>query len=51
MNELFAFEEMEKIGIRKGIVFYFNDRIDEKIISALEEILEKFLLMARAEFT
>lgn len=51
MNELFAFEETEKIGLRKGIVFYFNDWIDEKIISALEEILEKFLLMARAKFT
>ena len=50
MNKLFAFEETEKVGLRKGIVFYFNDWIDEKIISALEEIIEKFLLMARAEF-
>lgn len=51
MNGLFAFEETEKVGLRKGIVFYFNDWIDEKIIGALEEIIEKFLLMARAEFT
>lgn len=51
MNKLFAFEETEKVGLRKGIAFYFNDWIDEKIISALEEIIEKFLLMARAEFT
>ena len=32
-SNIFGFEETEKMGLRKGVVFYFNDWIDEKIIS------------------
>ena len=31
-SNIFGFEETEKMGLRKGVVFYFNDWIDEKII-------------------
>lgn len=51
MSNIFDFEETEKMGLRKGIVFYFNDWIDEKIISILEEIIEKFLFLTHAQFT
>ena len=37
--------------ISKGVVFYFNDWIDEKIISILEEIIEQFLSLTQAQFT
>ncbi len=37
--------------ISKGVVFYFNDWIDEKIISILEEIVEQFLSLTQAQFT
>ena len=51
MGNIFGFEETEKMGIRKGVVFYFNDWIDEKIISILEEIIEQFLSLTQAQFT
>lgn len=51
MNNLFAFEETEKIGLRKGMVFYFDDWVNGKIIDILEEIIEKFLLITHTEFT
>ncbi len=51
MNNIFDFEETEKTGLRKGIVFYFNDWVDEKIISTLEEILEQFLFLTQEQFT
>lgn len=35
-SNIFGFEETEKMGLRKGVVLYFNDWIDEKIISILE---------------
>jgi len=38
-SNIFGFEETEKMGLRKGAVFYFSDWIDEKIISILEEIV------------
>ena len=41
-SNILGFEETEKMGLRKGVVFYFNDWIDEKIISVLEEIIEQF---------
>ena len=31
LSNIFDFEETEKMGLRKGIVFYFNDWIDENI--------------------
>ena len=51
MGNIFGFEETEKMGLRKGDVFYFNDWIDEKIISILEEIIEQFLSLTQAQFT
>ena len=42
-SNIFGFEETEKMGVRKGVVFYFNDWIDEKIISILEEIMKSYL--------
>ena len=45
MGNIFGFEETEKMGIRKGVVFYFNDWIDEKIISLLGEIIEQFICL------
>lgn len=39
------------MGLRKGVVLYFNDWIDEKIISILEEIVEQFLSLTQAQFT
>ncbi len=51
MGNIFGFEETEKMGLRKGVVFYFNDWIDEKIISILEEIIEPFLSLTQAQFT
>lgn len=51
MSNIFNFEETEKMGLRKGIVFYFNDWVDEKIISTLEEIIEQFLLLTQEQFT
>ena len=51
MGNIFGFEETEKMGLRKGVVFYFNDWIDEKIISILEEIIEQFLSLTQAQFT
>lgn len=51
MNNLFGFEETEQYGIRKGIVFYFKDWIDEEIILTLENIIEQFLVMTHEEFT
>ena len=51
MGNIFGFEETEKMGVRKGVVFYFNDWIDEKIISILEEIIEQFLSLTQAQFT
>ena len=51
MNNIFDFEETEKTGLRKGIVFYFNDWVDEKIISTLEEIIEQFLFLTQEQFT
>ena len=51
MGNIFGFEETEKMGLRKGVVFYFNDWIDEKIISILEEIIEQFLFLTQAQFT
>ena len=50
-SNIFGFEETEKMGLRKGIVYYFNDWIDEKIISILEEIVEQFLSLTQAQFT
>ena len=50
-SNIFGFEETEKMGLRKGVVFYFNDWIDEKIISILEEIVEQFLSLTQAQFT
>ena len=50
-SNIFDFEETEKMGLRKGVVFYFNDWIDEKIISILEEIVEQFLSLTQAQFT
>lgn len=50
-SNIFGFEETEKMGLRKGVVFYFNDWIDEKIISILEEIIEQFLSLTQAQFT
>ena len=35
-SNIFGFEETEKMGLRKGVIYYFNDWIDEKIISILE---------------
>ena len=34
-SNIFGFEETEKMGLRKGVVFYFNDWIDEKIILSI----------------
>ncbi len=51
MDNIFCFEETEKFGLRKGIVFYFDDWIEQKTICVLEKIIEAFLLMAHAEFT
>ena len=51
MGNIFGFEETEKMGLRKGVVFYFNDWIDEKIISILEEIIEQFFSLTQAQFT
>ena len=51
MGNIFGFEGTEKMGLRKGVVFYFNDWIDEKIISILEEIIEQFLSLTQAQFT
>ena len=51
MGNIFGFEETEKMSLRKGVVFYFNDWIDEKIISILEEIVEQFLSLTQAQFT
>lgn len=51
MGRLFNFEETEKYGIRKGIVFYFGDSIDSNTLLAVESIIEQFLLMTRMEFT
>ena len=50
-SNIFGFEETEKMGLRKGVVFYFNDWIDEIIISILEEIVEQFLSLTQAQFT
>lgn len=50
-SNIFGFEETEKMGLRKVVVFYFNDWIDEKIISILEEIVEQFLSLTQAQFT
>ena len=50
-SNIFGFEETEEMGLRKGVVFYFNDWIDEKIISILEEIVEQFLSLTQAQFT
>ena len=44
LSNIFDFEETEKMGLRKGIVFYFNDWVDEKTISILEGIIEQFPL-------
>lgn len=51
MSNIFDFEETEKMGLRKGIVFYFNDWVDEKTISILEGIIEQFLFLTQAQFT
>lgn len=51
MSNLFDFEETEKYGIRKGIVFYFGDCIDSNILLAVESIINQFLLMTHMEFT
>ena len=51
MRNYFDFEETEQYGLRKGIVFYFDDFIDEGIITFLESMIEKFLLMTHADFT
>ena len=51
MNNPFGFEETEKTGLRKGMAFYFDDWIDEKIISILEEIIEQFLSLTQEQFT
>ena len=51
LSNIFDFEETEKMGLRKGIVFYFNDWIDEKTISILEGIVERFLFLTQAQFT
>ena len=51
MRNYFDFEETEQYGLRKGIVFYFDDLIDEEIVTFLEGVIEKFLLMTHAEFT
>lgn len=51
MDNIFCFEETEKFGLRKGIVFYFDDWVEQKTICVLEEIIEAFLLMTHAEFT
>ncbi len=50
-SNIFGFEETEKMGLRKGVVYYFNDWIDEKISSILEEIVEQFLSLTQAQFT
>lgn len=36
MRNCLDFEETEQYGLRKGIVFYFDDLIDEEIITFLE---------------
>ena len=51
MDNIFHFEETEKFGLRKGIVFYFDDWIEPKTISVLEKTIEEFLLINHAEFT
>ena len=51
MRNCLDFEETEQYGLRKGIVFYFDDLIDEEIITFLERIIEQFLFMTHAEFT
>lgn len=51
MDNIFHFEETEKFGLRKGIVFYFDDWIEPKTIPILEKIIEEFLLMTHVEFT
>lgn len=51
MSNIFDFKETEKMGLRKGVVFYFNDWIEEKIISILEEIVEQFLFLTQMQFT
>lgn len=33
-------------GIRKGIIFYFNDIITERVILTVEDILSEFLTVA-----
>lgn len=51
MRNVLDFEETEKYGLRKGMVFYFDDLINAEAVSSLEEILDHFLLMTRREFT
>jgi len=51
MSRLFNFEETEKCGLRKGIVFYFGNSIDSNTLLAVESIVEQFILITQMEFT
>ncbi len=51
MDPFFGFQENEKYGLRKGMVFYFADEMTANTIAAVETILQQFLQMTQQEFT
>ena len=41
-SNIFGFEETEKMGLRKGVVFYFNDWIDDISFCQYHYLAHKF---------
>ena len=44
-------KEGVEYGVRKGIIFFFNDRITEEVLFTVEEILAEFLMLSGGAFT
>lgn len=49
--ETLHFAETERRGLRKGTVLYFNNRVEDRLITVLEGLVEQFLACTGTEFT